>query len=146
MPHTGSPDPTLRELVELRILSLERATEARFTASESARALQAREYERRLTELNNSHKLAVDERNRVVSREAFDSSLQEYAHWKEEVNAQLIILGTLRAEIAELRGSVQLMTALGNRIQGAMLFVGSMGVAGVLALLLGLARIAGVLQ
>ena len=57
----------LRELVDVK----ERALSA-------ALALQAREYERRLNELNHAHARAVDVANKSVSREVYDADQRAY--------------------------------------------------------------------
>ena len=47
--------------------------------------LQAREYERRLGELNHSHQQQVDRNATYVSRELWDSKLAEWEAWRRQI-------------------------------------------------------------
>ena len=49
-------------------------------------ALQAKEYERRLTELNHAHQNQIDRNAQYVSREAWELKLSEQESWRREVD------------------------------------------------------------
>jgi len=94
--------------------------EQRLDALDEARRLQAEELERRLELANNAIKRADEERGRVVSREVFDQRV------KEE-DQRISDLNTWR-----------------NRIEGGLILIRVGGIAGIVALLMALARLAGV--
>lgn len=51
--------------------------ETKLQSADEARVLQAREYERRLQDLNHAHQQAVDRNATFVSRELYDSGVRE---------------------------------------------------------------------
>ena len=61
----------------------------RRTVQEQALALQAKEYERRLTGLNHAHETAMQNWSHSLPRELFDAFEKEYDRWKLDITAQL---------------------------------------------------------
>ena len=49
-------------------------------------ALQAREYERRLSELNHAHAQATMDRTHFVNAELFYSKMDEWARWRNDID------------------------------------------------------------
>ena len=48
--------------------------------------LQAKEYERRLTELNHAHARAADDRTKFVSNELFSAKMSEFVKWQSNID------------------------------------------------------------
>lgn len=94
--------------------------EQRLDAMDKALILQGLEYERRLELANNAIARADAERARVVSRDVFDQRAKDTDHRLEDLN-------TWR-----------------NRVEGGLILIRVGGVAGIVALLMALARLAGV--
>ena len=146
---------TLREfeqrLVEMRNLMDERTRYEREILStrenlvKEALHLQAAEYDRRLTELNHAHATAMENWRMSMPREMFDQWEREYSKWKEQV--QLILNSAITpAAIDRLDERLKVIERGANKITGALILLGFAGLAGVAALVLGLARIAGVVK
>ena len=90
----SSTPPTLREYLDQRF-SYERAiTDQRFELAEKALTMQAREYERRLEELNHAHTQAVSERLRVLPREIFEQFKHEYDLFRRTTETTLASITT----------------------------------------------------
>ena len=79
-------EPTLLEILEHKIEALDKHVDLRFCALEKARALQAQEYERRLTELNHAHERALKVSMLTTPRELFDIHVSEDTKKHDEVN------------------------------------------------------------
>ena len=146
---------TLREfeqrLVEMRNLMDERTRYEREILStrenlvKEALHLQAAEYDRRLTDLNHAHATAMENWRMSMPREMFDQWEREYSKWKEQV--QLILNSAITpAAIDRLDERLKVIERGANKITGALILLGFAGLAGVAALVLGLARIAGVVK
>ncbi len=67
-------------LVRLAVL------ETRLNGTVENIALQAQEYERRLTELNHAHARATEDRNKYVGVDLFYSKIDEIAKWRSEMD------------------------------------------------------------
>ena len=78
-PHTVMPSDEikLREYLEAQIQFLESRVEAQQLANERALSIQAREYERRLDELNHAHATAVQTLATYIPREIADKRFDE---------------------------------------------------------------------
>lgn len=137
---------------------------------EEARRLNDKEILRRLMELNHAHELAAENWSRSMPREMFDQWQKEYDRWKNDVMSQLTALlpfakqledierrtTSIEASIIERRGLSITVSTLDGRVStieslvskatGAAILLGLMGLSGVLALFLGLARLAGLLK
>jgi hypothetical protein len=72
--------------------------ETKLHAADEARTLQAKEYERRLQDLNHAHQKAVEERATVVSRELYDSGIRE-VHVSINQNRELIDIVSAKVNI-----------------------------------------------
>lgn len=145
-PRPTSLEPTLRELLEEKIRRVEQTLHQRLNLEGKQRKTQATEYERRLTELNHAHAQAVAEKERTMPRESFQAFHEDFVRWRDKVNEAILSTAETKAAVVELRVSMGVINSMANKIQGAMILIGLMGMAGVLALVLGLARLAGVLQ
>lgn len=81
--------------------------EAKLVAADEARGLQAREYERRLTELNHAHARAMEERGTFASRELHDSFEREMRlalvtleeRFTQRVNAVADVIAALSSKV-----------------------------------------------
>ena len=67
----------------------------RLRGVETARELQAKEYARRLEELNHAHREAKERNALFVTREAYDVTVREWTIWRAGVDK----------ELSEMRGS-----------------------------------------
>jgi hypothetical protein len=76
-------DPCLE--TERRITRLE----AQLQSSDRALEMQAREYERRLGELNHAHARALEAQNTTVTREVYDINKREMMEWRRVVDSRL---------------------------------------------------------
>lgn len=79
----------LRELMETRLRYERALTDEQLAAQQTALSLQAKEYERRLTELNHAHERAVVEQARVLPREIHESFIKEYESFRIDTAKQL---------------------------------------------------------
>lgn len=137
---------------------------------EDARKLNSDEILRRLNELNHAHSTAMENWARSLPRELFDQWKEDYDKWRTDVGTQLTIIAphtsqinSLMARITALESEVGHMKSVGphvvaldarlvimerltGRWTGALFLLGAMGVSGVLALILGLARLGGAIQ
>ena len=64
---------------------------------EKAIAHQAKEYERRLGELNHSHKLAQQKESQFVVKEVYNNAREEYYKFRDEVKLHISQSDTSRA-------------------------------------------------
>jgi hypothetical protein len=76
-------DPCLE--TERRLTRLE----AQLQSSDRALEMQAREYERRLTELNHAHARALEAQAGTVPREVYDDYVKRTREWHREVDRRL---------------------------------------------------------
>jgi hypothetical protein len=79
-----------------RMATLTRLFEAQLCASDRALKLAAEEYRRRLDELNHAHKRALEEREKTVSRELFDTVSAED---RTRLTGMQKEIGDLRAQV-----------------------------------------------
>lgn len=113
---------------------------------EAARELNAKEVLRRLDELNHAHKTAMENWARSLPREMFIQFKEEHDKWKASVDLALASTMSSIGAIKQLELSVGAMEKLTNKVTGAFVLLGAMGVAGVIALILGIARLTGVVN
>lgn len=59
---------------------------AELEASQEARVLQAKEYERRLQELNHAHQIQTERNAQYISREAFELYTAKVDEWRRAVD------------------------------------------------------------
>ena len=79
---TNGSDPRVQELsVEVAVLK------ARLDAKEEALGLQAKEYERRLHDLNDAHRLARDTLITYLPREIFEKQIAGWDDWRRIVDS-----------------------------------------------------------
>jgi hypothetical protein len=147
-----------REILDTREHSLNKALE-----------LASQETKRRLDELNHAHEQARMNWAQSLPREMFDQWREEQSKWRESVNAILgnvaripaietridehvkwresvnVILTNV-ARISTIENRIGVIETLSNKLTGALILLGVMGLSGVLALLLGLLRLAGVVR
>ncbi len=117
------PDaPNLREYFEERLAHEHDITWHRFSQDEAVRAEYKKEVERRLQELNHAHSQQVAEQQRTLPREMFEQFEKEYRAKHDEIQTWK------------------------NQIAGGLTLMRIGGIAGVLALLYGLAHMAGVVK
>lgn len=120
-----------------RVKALAKLLKAEEKGRRLALKLQANEYGRRLSELNNAHERAEKALTMTVSREMFEQ-------FKENYEQRHRTVASVESMVA-LEAKVDLLIRQGDRTSGALTLVRFMGVAGVVALLLGLLRMAGVI-
>lgn len=89
-----------REVVEQRLDTMDHALVLQRDLDREKVAIQAAEYERRLTVLNHAHEEAVRERNRVLPREMFDQWVTDFSKWRDAVNKSLSDMTSLAERIA----------------------------------------------
>jgi len=110
-------EPTLRELIELRIDSLRSLVDERVRAQENALALQAREYERRLDHLNGEAERLLRMQSLSVSRELYDTDLANIKSQIADLNEfkatiigrQTVISSTIAAGVSLLVVALSLL-------------------------------------
>lgn len=107
-----------------------------------AKQLQAVEYERRLSELNNSHADTMAHWQLSLPREVFDDHLLEFRTWRDHVNSTVTAGLTFPTALAALQRRVGDSEQTLQQAMGALNFIRFMGFAGVLALLVTFARMA----
>lgn len=84
--HDPSETAHLRELYDLKIEALRDMVALKITEGDKALRLQAEEYERRLSALNNEQARLAADRERFLPREVFDSFLKDTDIWRNTVN------------------------------------------------------------
>ena len=137
---------TIREYLEQR-LDYERTIMAqRMELVDKALALAAAEYERRLTVLNHAHEAAVKEQARVLPRETFDQWKDDFSKWRGTVDTAVVGTVNHSTLIGSLERRVSEIEKLSNKVSGAVILLGTMGLAGVLGFLLAVARIVGLMK
>lgn len=82
-------EPTMREYLELRVDAEAKLLREKLALIDKALELQAREYDRRLTELNHAKQTAVEERHRVLPREIFDQFQKDSYLYRDSVTRKL---------------------------------------------------------
>lgn len=159
----------IKDLIDLRVTQEREMREASQTSIAQANTLALREIERRLGELNHAHAQAMENWARTLPRELFESWQKEYDRWKAEVSmilttqapqagdlkalearvsvqsAQSAAFSTAMTTMESMRTKVDAFEKMSNRLQGAFYLLTIGGVAGILALIMGLLRTAGVM-
>lgn len=104
------------------------------------------ETKRRLDELNHAHELAAQNWARSLPREMFEQWKEEFSKWRDGVTRALTKSEPYAEGLASLSQRLTTIENASNKVAGAFVLLGIMGLSGVLALILGLARLAGMLQ
>lgn len=142
-----------RELVESRAEALEKAlgaqrelVDTRSEALDKALDIRTAEIARRLEELNHAHRNQQENWRQSLPREVFETTISELSKWRDQVNAHTTSLTNLPQHIAGMEARVKTIENLGNKITGALILLGVMGMAGVMALVISLLRLAGLIN
>jgi hypothetical protein len=144
-----APDWTLDTLREYLLTLIAHEREVRQTRSDGlakAVEIQAIETLRRLDELNHAHATAMENWRTSLPRELFEQWRDEHAKWKETVNTAMALGAQVHANTARVESRIATIETVANKLTGALYLLTAMGVAGVLAFILGIARLAGVLK
>jgi predicted ArsR family transcriptional regulator len=120
--------------------------EARADALAKALGIQAIETLRRLDELNHAHDTAMENWRQSLPRELFEQFREDHAKWKETVNTAMALGAQVHANTSRVESRIVTIETIANKLTGALILLGAMGVAGVIAFFLGVARLAGVLK
>ena len=140
---------TLDTLRQHLLTLIEHEREVRQTRADAlakAVEIQAIETLRRLDELNHAHATAMENWRTSLPRELFEQWREDHAKWKETVNTAMGLGAQVHANTARLETRIATIETGANKVYGAFILLGAMGVAGVIALLLGVARLAGVMN
>jgi hypothetical protein len=146
---SDAPDWTLDTLREHLLTLIAHEREVRQTRADAlakAVEIQAIETLRRLDELNHAHALAAKNWQQSLPRELFEQWRDDHSKWKETVNTAMALGAQVHANTSRVESRIGTIETMANKLSGALILLGAMGVAGVLALLLGVARLAGVLK
>lgn len=133
----------LRQLIDERTRYEREILSTRENLAKEALIKQASEYERRLAELNHAHSTAMENWRTSMPRELFDQWEREYQKWKDTVQTSMQRLVTTEA-LDRVDVRVKEIEAGRNKVSGALVLLGFAGAAGIVALLLGVLRLAGV--
>lgn len=136
----------LREYVDVMVKHERDVRTVVWIAQEKALALQASEYSRRLEDLNHAHRTAMENWAQSLPREMFDQWKDEHSKWRDAVSTSITTLTPLGPAVHAISDRISGLETMANKITGALILLGVMGLSGVLALALGLARLAGVLK
>lgn len=130
--------------------------EAGTAALAKALELDSTETKRRLDELNHAHATAMENWRTSLPRELFEEWKSEHVRWKDEVTAALTKFVTpaavdrVDARLTNVESQINIrlkaIEDARNKFAGAIMLLGAAGMAGVIALILGIARLAGVLE
>jgi hypothetical protein len=77
--------------LETKVDMLDRLFHERIEAVDRAIVLQAREYARRLEELNHAHQNAVQDRAGYLQREVWEANRKELEVWKTNVTSEMAV-------------------------------------------------------
>lgn len=135
----------LRQLIDERTRYEREILSTRENLLKEALGKQASEYERRLNELNHAHQIAKENWQQSMPRELFEQWDREYQKWKESIQASQQRLVTVEA-LDRVDTRVKELEKSANKVSGAVVLLGIAGAAGVVALLMGILRVAGVLK
>jgi hypothetical protein len=136
----------IKDLIEIEIRHERELRDTTAAALAKANYLALKEIERRLGELNHAHAQAMENWARTLPREMFESWQKEYDLWKEAINRLMTAMSPQSGELKAIESRVDAIEGAANKVQGALILLGLMGLAGVTALALGLLRLAGVVQ
>jgi hypothetical protein len=137
---------TQREYLLALIKHEREVRQTRADALAKAVEIQAIETLRRLDELNHAHATAMENWRQSLPRELFEQWREEHAKWKQTIDASVVVSASQQAHLSRLESRIATFETVGNKLTGALYLLGAMGVAGVLAFILGIARLAGVLK
>lgn len=135
----------LRQLMDERTRYEREILSTRENLLKEALKLQATEIERRLSELNHAHATAVENWRTSMPRELFDQWEREYSKWKDNLQGIINRLVTTEA-LDRMDTRLKEIERGANKVAGALVLLGFAGAAGIIGLLLGILRLAGVLQ
>lgn len=133
----------LRQLFDERTRYEREILSTRENSIKEALGKQSLEYERRLTELNHAHETARQNWQTSMPRELFEQWEREYQKWKENIQVILNRLVTVEA-LDRMDIRLKEIERGANKVSGALVLLGFTGAAGIVALLLGVLRLAGV--
>ena len=77
---------SLREYLEHKICALDKRIDERLCSRDNALALQAKEYERRLGDLNHEQARLLADRERFLPRETYEAHRKDLDDWRTTVN------------------------------------------------------------
>ena len=77
---------SLREYLEHKICALDKRIDERLCSRDNALALQAKEYERRLGDLNHEQARLLADRERFLPRETYEAHRKDLDDWRGVVN------------------------------------------------------------
>jgi hypothetical protein len=137
---------TQREYLLTLIAHEREVGETRADALAKAVEIQAIETLRRLDELNHAHARAMENWRQSLPRELFEQWREDHSKWKETVNTAMALGAQVHANTSRVESRITTIETVANKLTGALYLLGAMGVAGVLAFILGIARLAGVLK
>jgi DNA repair exonuclease SbcCD ATPase subunit len=135
----------LRGLLDERTRYEREILSTRENLLKEAKELQAKEYERRLTELNHAHESAMENWRTSLPREVFDAHLTEFRTWRDSVNTSMTGGAQLPSAIGALDKRLEATEVALQQATGALVLIRFMGFAGVLALVVTFLRLAKVL-
>jgi hypothetical protein len=102
--------------------------EEQLKAMREAKELQAKEYERRLTDLNHAHERQVEDQATFVSADKFEGFQGEINQWRNTVTITLADLAGKSAGIGSARGLVvQVITIVISMVTIAVIFWSRLG-------------------
>lgn len=110
-----------------------------------AKELQAREYERRLSELNHAHDEAMENWRTSLPREVFEAFQSEFRTWRDGVNTTMTAGAMMPSAIGGLDKRLEAAENALQQAQGALVLIRFMGFAGVIALVVSFLRMANVI-
>ena len=94
---------TLKEFVESLLEAQDKVTDAKFKASKEALDLQAKEYERRLEDLNHEHQRNIERNADYIGKEKFEAFEKEFRQYKESNDKALVGKERFEAFIREFQ-------------------------------------------
>lgn len=135
----------LRQLMDERTRYEREILSTRENLLKEALQKQASEYERRLTELNHAHEIAKENWRNSMPRELFEQWEREYQKSKDNIQGIMTKLVTTEA-LDRMDTRLKEIERGANKVAGALVLLGFAGAAGIIGLLLGILRLAGVLE
>lgn len=155
LPTEATDFVTLREL-EQRLSALQKMLDERTRYEreilstrenllKEAKELQAREYERRLEELNHSHEAAMANWRTSLPREMFVEFHTEFRIWRDTVNSHIVASAGFPAAFTNIEKRMGETERTLQQAMGALVLIRFMGFAGLLALVVTFLRMARVI-
>ncbi len=159
----------LKDLIASEVKHERELREAKQASIGTANTLALNEIDRRLGELNHAHAQAMENWARTLPREMFESWQKEYDRWKLDINTTLTAtaplggdvkalearisaqaglsaaFSTAMTDLSELSKKVEAIEKNANRISGGIIFAAAVGILGLISVIVGFARIAGLI-